>query len=88
VHTHSIISAILIGLLLGALGRLLVPGRQAMGMITTLLTGLVAAFAGGWLGDHINGGRSFLLTLVLQIVLAVILTALVGGYARGRTGAH
>jgi len=42
----GIISAILIGVVVGVLGRLLVPGKQRIGMLLTILVGIVAAFLG------------------------------------------
>ncbi|MDH6432113.1 putative membrane protein YeaQ/YmgE (transglycosylase-associated protein family) [Streptomyces canus] len=40
------ISAIVIGIVIGVLGRLVVPGRQHIGMLWTILIGIVAAFIG------------------------------------------
>ncbi|MER5800949.1 MULTISPECIES: GlsB/YeaQ/YmgE family stress response membrane protein [Streptomyces] len=42
----GIISAILIGIIIGVLGRLVVPGRQRIGILWTILVGIVAAFIG------------------------------------------
>ncbi|MDX3093179.1 GlsB/YeaQ/YmgE family stress response membrane protein [Streptomyces sp. ME01-24h] len=42
----SIISAIVIGLIIGVLGRLVAPGRQPIGMLWTIVVGIVAAFIG------------------------------------------
>ncbi|WP_406165248.1 GlsB/YeaQ/YmgE family stress response membrane protein [Streptomyces sp. NBC_00996] len=42
----GIISAILIGIIIGVLGRLVVPGRQRIGIMWTILVGIVAAFIG------------------------------------------
>jgi uncharacterized membrane protein YeaQ/YmgE (transglycosylase-associated protein family) len=46
----GIISATLIGIVVGVLGRLLVPGRQPIGMLVTILVGIVSAFIGTALG--------------------------------------
>ena len=40
------ISAIVIGIVIGVLGRLVVPGRQRIGVLWTILIGIVAAFIG------------------------------------------
>jgi uncharacterized membrane protein YeaQ/YmgE (transglycosylase-associated protein family) len=45
-----IISLIIIGLVAGALARLLVPGRDPMGIGGTILLGIVGSFLGGFLG--------------------------------------
>ncbi|MEV5934482.1 GlsB/YeaQ/YmgE family stress response membrane protein [Streptomyces sp. NPDC052079] len=42
----GIISAILIGIVIGVLGRLVVPGRQRIGVLWTILVGIVAALIG------------------------------------------
>jgi uncharacterized membrane protein YeaQ/YmgE (transglycosylase-associated protein family) len=42
----GVISAILIGIVVGALGRLVVPGMQHIGMLVTILVGIVSAFIG------------------------------------------
>lgn len=46
-----IIGLILVGLIAGALARLLVPGRDPMGIGATILLGIVGSFVGGFLAD-------------------------------------
>jgi len=45
-----IVSLIIIGLVAGALARLLVPGRDPIGIPGTILLGIVGSFIGGFLG--------------------------------------
>ena len=45
-----IISIIIIGLIAGALARLLVPGRQDISILATMVIGIVGSFLGGFLG--------------------------------------
>jgi uncharacterized membrane protein YeaQ/YmgE (transglycosylase-associated protein family) len=45
-----IVSIIVIGLIAGALARLVVPGRQHMSIGMTILLGIVGSFVGGFLG--------------------------------------
>ena len=40
----GVITAILIGIVVGVLGRLLVPGKQPIGMLVTIVIGIVGAF--------------------------------------------
>jgi len=54
VEISSIISAIVIGLIVGVLGRLVVPGRQHIGVIWTVLIGIVAAFIGAAIASGLN----------------------------------
>ncbi|MFD3373740.1 MULTISPECIES: GlsB/YeaQ/YmgE family stress response membrane protein [unclassified Streptomyces] len=42
----GIVSAIVIGIVIGVLGRFVVPGRQRIGVLWTILVGMAAAFAG------------------------------------------
>ncbi|WJV45651.1 GlsB/YeaQ/YmgE family stress response membrane protein [Streptomyces flavofungini] len=42
----GVISAVLIGLIIGALGRLVLPGRQRIGMLWTIAVGIAAALVG------------------------------------------
>lgn len=45
-----VIGFLIIGLIAGALARLLVPGRDPMGILGTLVIGLIGSFVGGFLG--------------------------------------
>ncbi|GHB40023.1 membrane protein [Streptomyces viridiviolaceus] len=47
----GIISAIVIGIVIGILGRLVVPGRQRIGILWTILVGIVAALIGSWIAS-------------------------------------
>lgn len=49
---------LLIGLVAGALARLLVPGRDPMGVGGTLILGLVGSLIGGFLGDLFDKGNN------------------------------
>ncbi|WP_405726640.1 GlsB/YeaQ/YmgE family stress response membrane protein [Streptomyces sp. NBC_00028] len=42
----GVISAIVIGIVIGILGRLVIPGRQRIGILLTILVGIVAALLG------------------------------------------
>ena len=46
-----ILTMIVVGLIAGALARLLVPGRDPMGIGATILLGIVGSFVGGFLAD-------------------------------------
>jgi uncharacterized membrane protein YeaQ/YmgE (transglycosylase-associated protein family) len=72
----AVISTLIVGLIMGALGRLIVPGTQAIGLLATLLLGLSGAIVGGFIGDHAHIGR--ILTFLLQIGISA---ALVAGYS-------
>lgn len=76
----GIISAIVVGLILGLLGRLVVPGRQSIPLWLTIIVGIVAAFIGGFIASALgygnaNGGIPWLL-IIIQIIVAAILVVL------------
>ena len=45
-----VVSIIIIGLIAGALARLVVPGRQNISILMTIVLGIVGSFVGGFLG--------------------------------------
>jgi uncharacterized membrane protein YeaQ/YmgE (transglycosylase-associated protein family) len=51
----SFIGWLIIGLIAGALARLLVPGRQSMGLMMTMILGLVGSIIGGIVGALLFG---------------------------------
>lgn len=53
-----IVTLIIVGLIAGALARLLVPGRQNMSIPMTIAIGMVGSFVGGFLGYLIFGKDS------------------------------
>lgn len=52
----SIIGWIIFGLIAGAIARLLVPGRQPMGLLMTMFLGIIGSFAGGLIAWAFTGG--------------------------------
>jgi uncharacterized membrane protein YeaQ/YmgE (transglycosylase-associated protein family) len=78
----GIITAIIVGLLIGALGRLVVPGRQSISIWWTLGIGIVAALVGTLLAKAIGVADTRgidWIELVLQVGLAAGGVALVSG---------
>jgi uncharacterized membrane protein YeaQ/YmgE (transglycosylase-associated protein family) len=58
-----IVSIIIIGLIAGALARLVVPGKQDMSIVATIVLGVIGSFVGGFLGYllfHKDGQDGFL----------------------------
>jgi len=47
----GILGWIVLGLIAGAIAKLILPGKQGGGWIVTLLLGVVGALLGGWLGS-------------------------------------
>ena len=85
----GIVSAIVIGAVIGGLARLILPGRQHIPLWLTIVVGVVAALVGTWLArvlgiPIVTRGIDWL-ELLVQLVLAVIGVAIVAG-AYGRRG--
>jgi uncharacterized membrane protein YeaQ/YmgE (transglycosylase-associated protein family) len=78
----AIISAIVVGAIVGVLGRLVVPGRQNISVLVTVLIGIVAALVGTliarWIGVSDTNGIDWI-QLLIQVVLAAIGVAVVAG---------
>jgi uncharacterized membrane protein YeaQ/YmgE (transglycosylase-associated protein family) len=88
VEVTGIITAIIIGLVIGALGRLVVPGRQNIPIWLTLVIGVIAAIIGTFiasaLGVDDTGGIDWI-ELLIQVVVAAVGVSLVAGlYGRNR----
>ena len=83
----GIITAIVIGAIIGALGRLVVPGRQPIPIWLTIVVGIVAAFIGTFIARAIGiptatSGIDWLELLVQVIVAAVGVVLVSNLYAR------
>jgi uncharacterized membrane protein YeaQ/YmgE (transglycosylase-associated protein family) len=82
----GIITALIVGLIVGALGRLAVPGKQNIPIWLTMLIGVVAALLGTVLARAVGvntSGFSFL-ELLAQVALAALGVAVVAGTAGRR----
>lgn len=53
---ESVLSWMICGLIVGLCARFLVPGRQDMGLLMTIVLGIAGAFVGGFLYSLIRGG--------------------------------
>ncbi|HVF02338.1 MAG TPA: GlsB/YeaQ/YmgE family stress response membrane protein [Rubrobacteraceae bacterium] len=82
----QIIAWIVIGLIAGALGKLIMPGRDPGGLIVTILLGMVGAVLGGFLVQGLLGirGGGFIWSIVVATIGAIILLALYRLLAGGR----
>jgi uncharacterized membrane protein YeaQ/YmgE (transglycosylase-associated protein family) len=81
----DILGLIVVGLIIGALARLIKPGRQRMSIIATLLLGVVGALIGGFIASLLGTGDIFELN-VLGFILAVVAAVLLVGVAEGVSG--
>ncbi len=86
----GIISAIIIGAIIGALGRLLLPGKQNIPIWLTIVVGIIAALVGTFLARALGiptqtSGIDWL-ELIVQLIVAVIAVAIVASLYGRRTG--
>ncbi len=79
------IGFIVAGLIIGALARLIKPGKQNLGLLATLLLGLVGSVIGGTIASLLRQGNIFELNF-LGFVLAVVASVLLIGVAETLSG--
>ena len=73
----NLIWYLLVGLAVGALGRLLVPNTGGLGMLPTALYGVAGSLIGGMLADEVFGW-GLIGSLVLSVAIAAVLVAALG----------
>jgi uncharacterized membrane protein YeaQ/YmgE (transglycosylase-associated protein family) len=79
------IGFIVAGLIIGALARLIKPGRQNLSILATLLLGLAGSVIGGLIANALGTGDIWELNF-LGFVVAVIAAVLLIGVAEGVAG--
>ncbi|WP_144876991.1 GlsB/YeaQ/YmgE family stress response membrane protein [Microbacterium sp. 1.5R] len=89
----SFLGFLLLGLIAGAIAKLILPGKQGGGWFVTLLLGVVGALLGGWIGSALfnvdMGGffdlRSWLLAIGGSIIVLLIYGLIVGRGSKARS---
>lgn len=75
----TIISALVVGLIIGVLARLVMPGKQDIGILMTIALGAVGSLIGSWatyqLGYHNANGGWEIIPFVVGIAVAAALIA-------------
>ena len=71
----GIIAWIVLGLIAGAIAKLLMPGKDPGGCIITILLGIVGALVGTWIG-RIFAGENYIAGWIMSVVGAMILLLL------------
>ena len=72
------IGFIVAGLVIGALARLIKPGRQDLSLVATLLLGLAGSVIGGLVANLLGTGSLFELNIIGFVVAVIAAVALVG----------
>ena len=81
-----LISTLVVGAIIGGLARLVLPGRQDIGILSTIVIGWIGSLVGSLLGRHLFHVGTFL-TVLCEIGVAAVLVALASSRA-GNAVAH
>jgi len=91
-HAQDYLAAIVFGLVIGIVARILLPGRQRIGLIVTVLIGMAAAVAGTWVAHRWKLHSTHLFTVAdhrydwavvgVQVGIAVVGVAIAAALAR------
>lgn len=85
-----VIWMLILGLIVGAIARFIVPGKHDMGLILTALLGIVGGYVGGTLGSVVFPPHEFTITppinhSFLGALVGAVILLLVVGFVKGRT---
>ena len=87
-----LIGVMMIGLLVGALAKLIMPGRDPGGILVTMLLGIAGSMLGGFLGRLLglyqSGQRAGFIVSTLGAILLLALYRLVVRHQRPTMGSH
>ena len=86
----QILGLIVVGLIIGALARLIKPGRQRLSILMTLVLGVVGALIGGVVASLLGTGNIWELNVIgfiVAVVAAVLLIGVAEGVSGGKRGA-
>jgi uncharacterized membrane protein YeaQ/YmgE (transglycosylase-associated protein family) len=74
----QILGLLVVGLIIGALARLFKPGRQRLGILGTLVLGVLGAVFGGSIASLIGTGEIFELNIIGFVVAVIAAVLLIG----------
>lgn len=84
----TVVTVVIVGLIAGAIARLVVPGRQAMSILATIVLGVVGSFVGGFLAFllfHVDPQGGFLQPAgIIGSIIGAILVLVIYLAATGR----
>lgn len=78
----TIIVAIVIGGIIGLMARAIMPGQQSLGVLWTILLGIVGAIIGNYVGEAISPDGT--MHWILSVLAAIALLAIVMGVSQRR----
>lgn len=81
----TIIGLIIAGIIIGGLARLFLPGKQAIGMVATIVVGIVGTLVGYWIAAALGVEKTngvdwirWIISIVVAVVLVAITTSIMG----------
>ena len=83
----AIVAWLITGLVIGAVAHLLVPGRQRIGILLTVLIGIAGALVGGVVTAAILGPGHLIITFVVSLIVAALLIS-AASHPRSRRYLH
>ncbi len=88
----GIFAWLVLGLIAGAIARLILPGKQGTGWIGALITGVVGALLGGWIAGELfkidTMNSFFSLSTWIFAILGGVIVAFIWQAITGRRGAN
>ncbi len=87
----TIIGYIVIGLIAGAIAKLILPGKQGGGWLATIVLGIVGALLGGFLGGlifNVSYSRIFSFSGLITAVVGSLIVLIIWGFIQRRSGSR
>ena len=85
----TIIVTVILGAIIGALARLVLPGKQNISTLVTVILGIIGALVGSWLYSAVSGndGTSGIdwIALIIGVIVAAVLIVIYERVVAGRT---
>jgi uncharacterized membrane protein YeaQ/YmgE (transglycosylase-associated protein family) len=78
----GIFSAVIAGIIIGLIARILVPTMQSIGCIVTIIIGIIGAFAGLGVANYFGYSGTWFFVLLTQVFIAVVLVAITAALFR------
>lgn len=83
----NFLAFLLLGLIAGAIAKLILPGRQGGGWIATLVLGVIGALLGGWIGGAVMGAdmnEFFSLESWIWAIIGALIVLVIWGFITKR----
>ncbi|MGJ9403996.1 GlsB/YeaQ/YmgE family stress response membrane protein [Arthrobacter sp. KK5.5] len=85
----NFLAFLLLGLIAGAIAKLILPGKQGGGWIATLILGVIGALIGGWIGSLFGSGTAGFFDLIswFWAIIGALLVLIIWGFITKRRAA-